>query len=305
MKDLEEKRVCVKFCFKLRGRGTFYGDFFRCYNRLMERILWAVRNVTRVVEAETESDGTRKRTGGEVKGKKANGGSSRQSCTVSEHGLSSITTADAHTSAASRRLNWHPRRFKWTRPFRWKTKSGFCACAITFRFCSTSVSNRGERRLKTMTPKSGRSSTSVDDDHVEKVFAVIGQYRRLSVREVCWRSGNLWKFASPDFDRKKKTDRCVVLSQNLCRVCWLGALSPWIFDEAWHDCIPPASLFSRFGPCRPFLVAEVEILTKRSPISDGRGNRRKFDTGPSRRPAKHVPGRVPGMLKTLGAVYQE
>ena len=25
------------------------------------------------------------------------------------------------------------RRFKWTRPFRRKTKSGFCACAITFR----------------------------------------------------------------------------------------------------------------------------------------------------------------------------
>ena len=31
-----------------------------------------------------ESDGTRKRTGGEVKGKKANRGSSQQSCTVSD-----------------------------------------------------------------------------------------------------------------------------------------------------------------------------------------------------------------------------
>ena len=26
-----------------------------------------------------------------------------------------------------------PHRFKWTRPFLGKTKSGFCACAITFR----------------------------------------------------------------------------------------------------------------------------------------------------------------------------
>jgi len=26
-----------------------------------------------------------------------------------------------------------PGRFKWTRPFRWKTKSGFCACAVTFQ----------------------------------------------------------------------------------------------------------------------------------------------------------------------------
>jgi hypothetical protein len=57
--------------------------------------------------------------------------------TTSEHGISSITTADAHTSAASSRLNWRPHRFKWTRPFRRKTKSGFCACAIRFQKHST------------------------------------------------------------------------------------------------------------------------------------------------------------------------
>jgi len=60
--------------------------------------------------------------------------------TTSEHGVSSITTittADAHISAASSRLNWRPRRFKWALPFRRKTKSGFCACAITFQIQST------------------------------------------------------------------------------------------------------------------------------------------------------------------------
>jgi hypothetical protein len=57
---------------------------------------------------------------------------------TSEHGVSNITTADAHTSAASSRLNWRPRRFKWARPFRRKTKSGLCACAITFQKQSTS-----------------------------------------------------------------------------------------------------------------------------------------------------------------------
>jgi len=62
---------------------------------------------------------------------------------------------------------------------------------------------------------------------------------------------------------------------------------------------------SRFGPCGLLLVPEVEILTKRSPISGGRGDRRKFDTIPSRHPAKHVPGRVPELEKTLGTVYQE
>ena len=52
---------------------------------------------------------------------------------TSEHGVSSITTADAHSSAASNRLNWRPHRFKRTRPFRRKTKSCFCACSITFQ----------------------------------------------------------------------------------------------------------------------------------------------------------------------------
>jgi len=58
--------------------------------------------------------------------------------TTSDHGVSSITTADAHSSAASSRLKWCPRHFKWTRPFRRKTKSGFCTCAITFQLASTS-----------------------------------------------------------------------------------------------------------------------------------------------------------------------
>jgi len=66
-----------------------------------------------------------------------------------------------------------------------------------------------------------------------------------------------------------------------------------------------ATPLSRNGPCGRFLVPEVKILTKRSPISDGRGDRRKFDTGPSCHPAKHVPGRVPELEKTLGAVCQE
>ena len=34
-------------------------------------------------------------------------------------------------------------------------------------------------------PTSGRPSMPMDDDHVEKVLAVIRQIRHLSVREVC------------------------------------------------------------------------------------------------------------------------
>jgi hypothetical protein len=47
--------------------------------------------------------------------------------TTSEHGVSSITTADAHTSAGqqSTELTPPPRRFKWTCPFRAKDEIWF------------------------------------------------------------------------------------------------------------------------------------------------------------------------------------
>ena len=83
-------------------------------------------------------DGTKWCMGGEVKGKLANGVSSQYpSHYLGEHGVSSITTADVHTSAASSWLNWRPCWFKWIRPFRWKTKSGFRTRAITFQLAST------------------------------------------------------------------------------------------------------------------------------------------------------------------------
>jgi len=56
-----------------------------------------------------------------------------------EHGVSSITTADAHTLAAGSRLNWSLHWFKWTCLFCQKMKSGFCACAITFQMQSTTI----------------------------------------------------------------------------------------------------------------------------------------------------------------------
>ena len=80
--------------------------------------------------------------------------------TTSEHGVSSITFADAHTSAGSSRLNWRPCRFKWNLSLRRKTKSCFCACAITFQTQSNStVSYSGEFRT---TRDDGRGEKQID-----------------------------------------------------------------------------------------------------------------------------------------------
>ena len=67
-------------------------------------------------------------------------------------------------------------------------------------------------------PKCGRPSMSMDDDHVEKVLAVIRQNRRLIVHEVaeeavvCKNVRASWFWPT--------NWRCVVLPQNLYRVLW-------------------------------------------------------------------------------------
>ena len=101
---------------------------------IMLFLLWKYAFVS---TAHLKPDGTQWCMEGEVKGKLANGVDSQYSHTTSERGVSSTTNTDAHTSAASSRLNWRPRRFKWIRPFQQKTKSGFCTCAITFQTQST------------------------------------------------------------------------------------------------------------------------------------------------------------------------
>jgi hypothetical protein len=69
--------------------------------------------------------------------------------------------------------------------------------------------------------------------------------------------------------------------------------------------VPQPPYSPDLAPADFFLFLEVEILTKRSPISDERGDTRKVNIGPLHHPAKHVPGRVPELEKTLGAVHQE
>ena len=85
-------------------------------------------------------DGTRWRTGGEVNWKLANGVCSQ----YSSHYLK--TWCIQHYYRWCAHLGWPvvdwtdaPRRFKWTRLFRRETKSGFCACDITFQLASTST----------------------------------------------------------------------------------------------------------------------------------------------------------------------
>jgi len=167
-----------------RSNGRLHSGSFRNIKMLILSHYEGRINRRNIIcsRVETESGGTRRSTGGEMKGKEANGVGSQLSCTVSEHGLSSITTADAHTSAASSRMNWHPRRYKWTRPFRWKNKSGFCACAITFRFHSTTVCHSTRLWVSSIQPRPFRRYLPTCS-----IFKV-GVYQAVSVPKFCMHS---------------------------------------------------------------------------------------------------------------------
>jgi len=91
-------------------------------------------------------DGTRWCTGGEVKGKLANAVRSQ----YSSHYLGTWCIQHYYRWCAQlgcqQSTELTPRRFKWTSPFRWKSKSGFCACAITFQ-TQSSVPSHFKRSL--------------------------------------------------------------------------------------------------------------------------------------------------------------
>ena len=99
---------------------------------------------------------------------------------TSEHGVSIITTADAHTSAASSRLNWRPTAdlngiIRCAR----KTKFGFCACAVTFQLAPTSDSSYNtlyinpHRAVLWTHPLSGLPSCFATSMHMEVVTSFI------------------------------------------------------------------------------------------------------------------------------------
>ena len=85
-------------------------------------------------------DGTRWRTGGEVKGKLANGvGSQYSSHYLGTWCIQHYYRWSAHLGCQQSTELTPPSRFKWTRPFRRKTKSDFCACTITFQTHSSTI----------------------------------------------------------------------------------------------------------------------------------------------------------------------
>jgi len=80
------------------------------------------------------------RTGGEVKGKLMNAvGSQYPSHYLGTWCIQHYYRWCAHLGCQQSTELTHTGRFKWTRPFRRKTKSGFCACAITFQLACTEI----------------------------------------------------------------------------------------------------------------------------------------------------------------------
>ena len=121
--------------------GLRRGQSFRCCNTPRPSAWPPVSAVSLLIRGvQLKCDGTRWHTGGEVKGKLANGvGSQYSSHYLGIWCIQHYYRWCAHLGCQQSTELTSPRRFKWTRPFRRKTKSGFCACAITFQTQSTTL----------------------------------------------------------------------------------------------------------------------------------------------------------------------
>jgi len=98
--------------------------------------------------------------------------------------------------------------------------------------------------------KSGRPSTSMDDDHFEKVLAVIRQNRRLTVREVAEKAG-ICKTSCHLILTEKAEDA------SYCRKMCVASVDASLFiyeflTKRETTVVSPAALLSRFVPVRTF-----------------------------------------------------
>ena len=114
--------------------------------------------------------------------------------TTSEPDVSNITTADAHSSAASSRLNWRPSA-DINGPVRLaaKEKSGFWECAITFQTQSTACSRLG-----------GEARQSA---HVHCCLQTVGSMCVETFRLRSWMQNFLWKVKIPGLFTQRQTQR--------------------------------------------------------------------------------------------------
>jgi len=126
--------------YQITGRHIMEDSYHHSHRRQLQILndsnQWRNKEYLQLRElrVQLKCAGTRWRTGEEVKWKLANG----VLFTLPRNMVYPALLPLVRTSRlASSRLNWRPRRFKWTRPFHRKTKSGNYACAITFQTRST------------------------------------------------------------------------------------------------------------------------------------------------------------------------
>ena len=114
-----------------KGVHVKYSNIFELRSiHVRKTTKWKDKKNRKPTRFKLKCDGTRWRTGGEVKGKLANAvGSQYPSHYLGTWCIQHYYRWCAHLGCASSRLNWRRRRFKWTRPFRPEDEIWFlCVC---------------------------------------------------------------------------------------------------------------------------------------------------------------------------------
>jgi len=143
----------------------------------------------------------------------------------------------------------------------------------------------------------------MDDDHVEKVLAVIHQNRHLTVREVAEEVG-ICKICATGF--WPTNCRRFVLPHNLCRVLLTDALLIREFMTKHETTVVPQPPYSPdLAPAEFFLFPKLKFSLKGRRFQKVEEIEENSMRDLRTVPQKHVPGRVPELEKTLGTVCQE
>ena len=102
--------------------------------------------------------------------------------------------------------------------------------------------------------------------------------RGQSIMSFTWRPWSVWgrQREGKGLRRGQTGPGCCTMTMHLPTRRLLSVNFWWSMKQV----LSSAPVLSSIGLCRLFLAPKLEIHPKRSPISDGRGERRKFATGP-------------------------
>ena len=148
--------------------------------------------------------------------------------------------------------------------------------------------------------RSGRPSTSRNEEVIAKVRTIVRNNRRLTVREIADDCG-----ISVGSVRRKTTEKWrdgdwILHHDNSPRTHFTSYAA--VFGQTRYRSVAAAAILTRSRTVWLFPIPKAQESTERTPIWGNRRHQRKFDEDTSRHPERGVRKMFPTVAETLGEV---